>query len=222
MKIGLRQWTALCGCALAAGLFCAPMSTDPSEGEATLLELSLEEPGRTSAEFSGAPIEALIELDRDTVFNALYWRTGKGDPPRCADTVFEKAAKKFAVQLFWTKYPLFRDSLDSSYYDTVWVSMGGGLKKSNKVRVKVTNLPVVVDSARFDSLFLLGQDTVWRCSLPPVMKASYRLYIYARDLDRKTVSLRINGNKGKIIRSDVTSLEMEYQPPEGDFIDTIR
>ncbi len=222
MKISTGIGFAVVGIIFMFWLHCSPVSSDPSSGEgAALLRLSLEEIGRTSAEFSGAPIEAIIELDADTGFGFLNWHTGQGEP-LYPDTIFSMKAKRFSLPLFWMKYPLYKDSIDSSYYDTVWVSMGGGLKKSNKVRVRVTNLPVVVDSARFDSLFLLGQDTMWQCSLPVVLKTSYKLLFYARDLDKKVPEIRVLGNKGKIILNQTKPLDMEYQPPAGDFIDTIR
>ncbi len=217
-KISKAVLDSACACLL----LCAPFPTDPLDEESTVFRLSLEEIGRKSAEFSGAPIEAIIELDRDTSFGSIYWHTGQGDPPRCADTAFNKPSKRFTAVLFWTKYPLVKDSSDNCYYDTIWASMGGGVKKSNKVRVKVTNLPVFIDSCRFDSSLFRGNDTLWLCSLSARLKDSYQLNVYARDLDNKTVSLQIIGNKGIIIRSGVQALSMKYEPPEGDFIDTIR
>ena len=201
--------------------FCVPLATDPTSGEPTLLRLSLEEPGRITAEFSGAPIEAIVDLDRDTTFDSLRWQTGRGDPPVYPKDLIGKVGNRFSVQLYWTKYPLVKDSVDSCYWDTVWVSMGGGLKKSNKVRVKVTNLPVVFDSARFDTISFFGQDTMWRCSLPAILKDVYPLQIYARDLDRKPVALQVFEGRGKISRADLSSLTMSYKPPKGDFIDTV-
>ena len=202
-------------------LTCTPVVSDTgTEEEAYLLQLSLEETGRTTAEFSGSPVQATILLDRDTTFNVLTWYTGQGYPVYPED-ILNKRAKKFTIELNWNAYPLHKDTVDDCYYDTVWVSIGGGLKKSNRAFVKVTNLPIVVDSARFDTISYLGQDTVWQCSLPPTLKASYQLTIFARDLDRKPPMLQYLGNRGTIVPDGNNPLEMEYFPPEGDFRDSI-
>lgn len=220
----MNRITAVLWCAGAAFLIyqfhCSPVSTEPSGEEPALLQLSLEETGRTTAEFSGAPIQATVLLDRDTSFNVLTWHTGQGYP-LYPEAVLDRKARKFTIELYWTSYPLYKDSTDGFYHDTVWVSMGGGLKKSNKVRIKVTNLPIVVDSARFDTTMFLGQDTVWQCSLPTVLQPSYLFTIYARDLDRKPPQVQVLGNKGTVIPNGNNPLEMEYLPPTGDFKDTI-
>jgi len=225
----MKKYVITAGCtftlALLIWLFCTPMTTEPDGEDSgpTLLRLSLEEVGRYKAEFSGAPIEAIIECDVDTFYSFLRWHSGNGQVIP-ADTAFENKAKRFYAKLYWTQYPIYRDTADLNYYDTVWVSMGGGLKKSNKVIVKVTNLPVVIDSAVFDSLPLLGQDTVWLCSLTQTLKESYEFTVFARDLDNKPVSLEILGNNGKIIRDGNDPLTMIYQPPEdeNDFIDSVK
>ncbi|MBN1759572.1 MAG: hypothetical protein JW863_14695 [Chitinispirillaceae bacterium] len=202
-------------------IHCSPVSTQPDTGEGpALLQLSLEETGRSVAEFSGAPIPATVMLDRDTLFNVLTWHTGAGYP-LYSDTVLNTKARKFTVELYWTTYPRYKDTTDNIYYDTVWVSIGGGLKKSNKVRIKVTNLPIVVDSARFDTIAFLGQDTVWQCSLPQMVQPSYPFTIFARDLDNKQPMIQVLGNKGTITHDGTNPLEMEYLLPEGDFCDTI-
>jgi len=114
-------------CAVVTFFLCAPVSNDDdSDHEATVLRLSLEEMGRFNAEFSGAPIEAIVELDQDTVFDVLHWQTGKGKLIY-PDTVFGVTAKKFRLRLNWTEYPLHKDTTDARYCDTVWVSMGGGM-----------------------------------------------------------------------------------------------
>lgn len=212
---------------LAAGLccmtllFCAQLSTNSDgDGEPAVLRLSLEEVGRSEAEFSGAPIEAIIELDVDTPFHYLHWHTGKGNL-LYPDTILDDKAKRFSIQLFWKEYPQVLDTVEDNYFDTVWVTMGGGLKRSNKVRVEVTNLPVVIDSIRLDSILFLGQDTVWNCSLPVVLEPSYMLYLYARDLDGKTPEVEVLGNRGKVILDDIDLLNMIYEPLEGDFIDSM-
>ncbi len=200
---------------------CTPVSTEPDSGEEpALLQLSLEEPGRTFAEFSGAPIPAIIELDRDTSFQVLTWHTGQGYPIY-SDSVISSTGRTFTVELYWTSYPLRKDTAQNAFFDTVWVSMGGSLKKSNKVRIKVTNLPVVVDSARFDSTLFAGQDTFWQCSLPATGQQPYPFTIFARDLDSKQPLIQILGNEGKFTQSGTNPLEMEYFPPEGDFSDTV-
>lgn len=208
-------------CACVTFFSCTPVSNNgDSDHEATLLRLSLEQMGRFSAEFSGAPIEATVELDHDTLFDVLNWQTGKGDLIY-PDTVFGVTAKKFTVRLFWTEYPSYKDTADGMYCDTIWVSMGGGMKKSNIVMVKVTNLPVVIDSARFDSLLFQGHDTVWYCALPPVLMPSYQVKVYAHDYDLTTPEIQFVGKWGKFVRNDNVSAGMIYQPTGNDFIDTV-
>jgi len=206
-------------------IVCSPVSTGvPTDNEPTLLILSLEEVGRKTAEFSGAPIEAIIELDEDTVFSMLHWHTGQGDPV-FSDSLLTRKAKRFSIELTWKKYPLVKDSVDGGYYDTVYVTMGGGIKKSNRVVVKVSNLPVVADSAAFNKTPFAGSGTVWRYQFPDSAVAAdrYPLDFYAHDLDGKTFSVQILTRKGSVSRPGAATAGMEYIAPSvsGDFVDTV-
>lgn len=210
-----------------AALFCicTPLTEDTGNDDdegPTLFFLSLEESGRKSAEFSGAPIKVLIELDQDTLFEVLQWHTGQGDPV-FSDSLLTKKAREFSLFLTWKKYPLVKDSATGDCYDTVYVSVGGGLKKSNRVIVKVSNLPVVVDSAVFNAKQFAGTDSVWRYHFGDTVKvaARYTLKFYVRDLDAKSLSLQVLTKKGTVLRQSSVASDMVYEPPSGDFVDTL-
>lgn len=209
--------------AITLWLICSPIvPVDSDSTEPTLLMLSLEASGRKTAEFSGAPIEAILELDKDTLLSYVHWHTGQGNP-YFSDTLLINKAKRFTVQLSWKKYPLVKDSAAGMYYDTVYVSMGGGLKQSNKVVVKVTNLPVVADSGSFNGKRFAGSDTLWKYAYEDTSTQAKKFIFrfFAHDLDGKAIEIQPLVRKGKITRTGTSPSDMEYEAPSGDFVDTV-
>lgn len=206
--------------AVAVLLFCVPTATDPVENDsAAAIHLSLEQPGRRTAEFSGEPIVAIAEMEMDTPFTALAWSTGQAQL-EVTDSVYRKSSKLYTVNLVWKRYPLYKDTTDNSFWDTIRISIGGGLKKSNMVMVKVTNLPVLFDSIRIGTMLLLGHDSIWRYTIPDTVKEQ-KIVVFPRDLDGKIPELLITGNKGACVRKDPASFSLVYQPLQKSYIDTI-
>lgn len=205
---------------VAVVLFCIPTATIPDENDyAAAIHLSLEQSGRRTAEFSGEPIVALAEMEMDTPFTVLAWSMGQAQL-EVADSVYHKSSKLYTVNLVWKRYPRFKDTTDNFFWDTIYINIGGGLKKSNMVMVKVTNLPVLFDSIRIGTILFLGQDTGWRCSIPDTVNEQ-KIVVYPRDLDGKIPELLITGNKGTIVRKDPAAFSLTYQPLQSSYIDTI-
>ena len=198
--------------------FCAPLPTEINSQQHTI-KLSLEQQGRDYAEFSGEPITAIVELSDSVLFNTITWRTGMGNYTIPENTVGSKATT-FKVNLFWRTYPLRKDTSDNCFYDTIYVSTGGNLNFSNQVRVKVSNLPVVVDSATVGSTTFSGRDLVWSEQIDASV-SSIPIRIYARDLDGKVVQLSYSGNKGTIMQSTSNQLQLTYETPGTEFKDSI-
>ena len=131
-------------------LTCNPPSAPPLSPYA--VTLSLETEGRTTATFSGALIKAIVETPDTVNFDDINWHCGLGTAHRPADIAPGQRLVLDSVMLEWTKIPLTKDTAKgehhNQYYDSVYVTTGGGLHTSNVVRVYVTNLQPVFDSIK--------------------------------------------------------------------------
>lgn len=185
------------------------------------IQFSLEVSGRDTASFSGQPVKALIVLKDNINFSELAWNTGEGSIS-VPDSIIGKTAKSFEVDLIWKSYPAKMDLQDKCFYDTVFVSIGGGYQTSNKVQVKVTNLPVVLDSIRIGDTFYNEIKKVCRYRLDESSE-DISLQFFARDLDEKIPDITFAGNfKGVIEQLNPQSpLELLYSVPADEFDDTI-
>lgn len=199
-------------------IFCAPLPTD-NEVEKHTMRLSLEKTDRDSAVFSGEPIHAIVETGDSTLFSSLAWHTGMGRITIPIDMI-NKYDKQFDVYLYWRSYPAKKDLETKTYYDTVFVSIGGSLRESNKTVVKVTNLPVIVDSILVADTIMSGEDKFWKYQIYDSSK-TVKILFYARDFDGKIPDITYSGNKGKIIQSTVNPLQMTYEVSSGRTNDTI-
>ena len=185
------------------------------------IQFSLEVQGRDTASFSGQPVKALIVLKDKINFSELAWNTGAGSIS-VPDSIIGKTAKSFEIDLIWKSYPAKMDLQDKCFYDTIFVSIGGGYQTSNKVLVKVTNLPVVMDSIRIGDTFYNEIKKVLRYRFDEGSK-DVSLQFFARDLDQKTPDITFAGNfKGLLEQLNPQSpLELLYSVPAEEFDDTI-
>jgi hypothetical protein len=197
------------------GMHCMTLPTQ-TESQSYQIKLSLEISGRYSAEFSGEPIKAIIETKDSVLFNSIAWHTGKGTFS-VPDSIIGKKGRQFIAYLSWKTYPLKRDSISKQYSDSIFVSIGGGLKQSNTVVVKVTNLPVVFDSLKMKDTVFTGTDMVWKYNTVDSQK-TISFTLYTRDLDggnaTVTASDRLNAlSPGK-------TSQFTFTVPSGDYVDT--
>lgn len=204
---------------IVVNLLCSPAPTEVSSDSESSIRLSLEKVERDSAVFSGKPILAIVETDDSTVFSDFAWHTGMGKLI-IPQGMVKKNAKRFEVNLYWINYPSRKDNLTNSYFDTVYITIGGGLRESNKVRVKVTNLPVIIDSIMIEDNVFNGSDKHIRYQTRDD-ETELSVQFFARDLDGKVPDLTFSGNKGKIMQSNVNPMQMTYNMALGVIIDTI-
>jgi hypothetical protein len=203
---------------IAISLLCSPAPTENSS-ESNPIRLSLEKADRDSAVFSGKPIRAIVDTDDSTFFSDFAWHTGMGKLI-IPQGMVSRYAKRFEVDLYWVNYPSRKDIQTSSYFDTVYISIGGGLRESNKVWVKVTNLPVIIDSIMIEDKVFSGSDKTVRYQINNSGN-EISVQFFARDLDGKVPDLTFSGNIGKITQSIVNPMLMTYNIPSGAFCDTI-
>lgn len=194
---------------VAMTLFCSHAPTE-NNSDPNLIRLSLEKEDRDSAVFSGKPIPAIVETEDSTIFSDFAWHTGMGKLI-IPQGMVNRFAKRFEVELYWINYPSRKDIQTNSYFDTIFITIGGGLKESNKVIVKVTNLPVIIDSIMIGERVFKGNETDIRY---PVKGTGTEIPVqfFARDLDGKNPDLAFSGNNGKIIQSGVNPMQMTYVP----------
>jgi hypothetical protein len=132
----------------------------PENVDSYMIHLYLENTGNTRAEFTGEPILTYVETNDTISFTELTWRTGSGTY-LAADTMMMKRGRKFSAYLSWERYPRSKDTLENAYFDTVYTGIGGNIKKSNMVIVKVSNLPVVIDSLKVSTRTFKPNEKIW-------------------------------------------------------------
>lgn len=199
-------------------IFCSPLPTENTSG-LNSIRLSLEKVERDSAVYSGKPIHTIVETADSTYFSDFAWHTGMGKLI-IPEGMVNRYAKRFEVDLYWKNYPSRKDIQSNSYFDTVFITIGGRLKESNKVSVRVTNLPVIIDSILIGDSVFNGVENFLRYQIRS-KNADIPLQFYARDLDGKMPDLTFSGNTGRIQLSNTNNLLMTYTLPSGYFNDTI-
>jgi hypothetical protein len=202
---------------LVIWLLCSQEPAKPEEQNHSL-RLSLETEGRDTAVFSGTPIKAIITSDDTVSFDTLNWHTGMGNYYFSSSNI-RKRDKLFDVWLHWIKYPLKRDTADNIYFDSIYVTIGGRIKISNAVKVKVANLPVRIDSIRVGTSLFLATDSICIYKIPDTMKV-LPLNLYPRDLDGKEVSLNIIDKYNRLKRT-INPYAFLYSFTEAEFNDTL-
>jgi hypothetical protein len=192
-----------------------PLETENSYS----IRLYLESPGNVKAEFSGEPIRAIIETSDSMMFSSLNWRTGNG-LYKTDDTTLTKKSRKFNAYLSWNAYPRYKDSIDKAFYDTVYVGIGGNIKKSNIVIIKVSNLPVLIDSLKVSTRTFKQTENPWRFNVHDSI-SKLHIKVFSRDLDGKTPDMTISGNEFTIERYPADPFHVSYWCPIGPFVDTL-
>ncbi len=207
----------VCWAFLVFLLICTPMPVD--NADSYMIHLYLENSGNTTANFTGDPILTFVETNDTVSFTDLTWRTGSGIF-LAADSTMLKKGKKFTTYLSWEKFPRIKDTSDNAFYDTVFVGMGGNIKKSNSVIVKVSNLPVVIDSLKVSTRTFRPTETTWKFNAHDSI-LTLHLKMYARDLDGKTPEMIISGNNFPLEKYAGDPFHVSYPCPAGPFKDTI-
>lgn len=213
-----KLFLSVAGCSLFLLLSCG-MPASPSNPDQTAfpIVLSLEDGTKTQAQFSGNPITAFIKLSDSVVFDDIAWHLGAGYY-RHPDIAPMKKVMNFQVQLFWSNMPLLRDTAKKMYYDSIYVSLAGESKRSNKVTVYVTNVPPIIDSVKIGPSSFKLTDTI-RYSLgisDSVLNYTFR--VYAHDANRDTFHVSWFSTRGMELPSTPI---VQYQLPKGQFIDTL-
>jgi hypothetical protein len=179
----------------------------------------LENTGNTRAEFTGEPILTYIETNDSISFTELTWRTGNGSY-QAADTTMMKRGRMFSAYLNWEKYPRTKDTLENAYFDTVYTGIGGNIKRSNIVIVKVSNLPVVIDSLKVSTRTFKPNEKNWNFNVhDSILKL--HLKMYARDLDGNTPEMTISGSNFPLEKYAGEPFHVSFPCPMGPFKDTI-
>jgi hypothetical protein len=191
----------------------------PENVDSYMIHLYLENTGNTRAEFTGEPILTYVETNDTISFTELTWRTGSGTY-LAADTMMMKRGRKFSAYLSWERYPRSKDTLENAYFDTVYTGIGGNIKKSNMVIVKVSNLPVVIDSLKVSTRTFKPNEKIWNFNVhDSILKL--HLKMYARDLDGKTPEMTISGSNFPLEKYAGEPFHVSFPCPAGPFKDTI-
>lgn len=198
-------------------MFCSSM---PVENENTYsIRLNLEYAGNVAAEFTGEPILAIIETNDSVSFSSLTWKTGSG-LYSTDDTSYLKSRRKFHAYLSWQIYPRYKDTVDNAYYDTIYIGTGGNIRRSNPVIVKVSNLPVVIDSLKVSTRTFKPSEMIWKFSVHDSIQR-LNIRVYARDLDNKTPDMVISGSNYVLEKYPGEPFRVGYVCPSGQFKDTL-
>jgi hypothetical protein len=187
--------------------------------ESYQIRLYLETQGNTGADFTGEPILAYVETNDTIRFTELTWRTGSGTY-LAADTTMLKRGRKFITYLNWEKYPQIKDTSENAYYDTVYVGIGGNIKRSNNVIVKVSNLPVVIDSLKVSTRTFKPSEKIWKFDVPDSI-IKLHLKLYTRDLDGKIPEMVIFGYNYPLEKYAGEPFHVSYGCPAGPLNDTL-
>jgi hypothetical protein len=196
---------------------CAPQPTQVGVGNYPI-QLTLEDGTKTQATFSGEPIIAYITLPDSTAFDSIGWHLGAGHY-RHPDISPSMKIKKVQVELFWTTTPSCKDTVRKLFYDSVYVSLGGETKRSNRVTVYVTNVPPVVDSVKIGTTVDKIDDTIRFAISAADTTTHLSLRIGAHDINRDTLlydwySTRLNASLAPLP-------QILYDLPRFQFFDTI-
>jgi hypothetical protein len=192
-----------------------PVETDSSYS----IRLNLEYQGNVKAEFSGDPIQVIIETTDSLFFSSLTWRTGNG-LYWADDSTLLKKNRRFNAFLTWNTYPRCLDCTDKAYYDTIFVGIGGNISRSNTVIVKVSNLPVVIDSLKASTRTFKSSESLWLFNVHDSI-GKLHIRIFGRDLDSKTPDMTISGSNNVLEKYQGEPFHVSYLCPSGKFKDTL-
>lgn len=209
-----------------AGFFACTLVTcvtKPSGADASMtITLALEIDGRIDAIYSGYPIEAIVTLPEAVVDSAIGWHLGSAFvlPP---DSMRPGSQVTHAVyRLYWSAFPTHRIiSGDTSFFDSVYVSVGGGRLRSNSVKITVRNIAPEIKTVT------IGTKVITARTAPLVYEVdtakSIAIRVLATDVNDKVLNILWNSASAKLV-IDVPSnpWAITYTPPlSGVFTDTI-
>ena len=182
------------------------------------MALTLEDKTATVATFSGKPIAAFLTMRDSALYGDLAWHVGSGNPPK-SSILPGKKIKDAQVQLLWDIMPVKKDSL-GNYYDSVYVSRGGEIYRSNGVRVNVTNVAPVIDSVKISKRVYYAQDTIRDTIKPYDTLPSTAIRVFAHDLnfDPLKTSWPIHDAHLTFVENGFTA---SYTVPRANYMDTI-
>lgn len=163
--------------ALAPGLFTCTTEAPVDSGQDRLkITLSVHHAGVREAEFTGTPINAIVELTDSTLYEEIDWYCGAAKRVRPAVSQFDKIVY-IEVPLYWSKdLPTPRDTAFSDDgrverlipYDMIFVKVGSVV--SNAVVVKVINRAPIIDSIDVGDTSIavearIYSDNIFTCSI---------------------------------------------------------
>ena len=205
--------------AAALALLCTFIHQPPTHGDQFPIMLSLEEEGRTTAIYRGDPITVLVATDTALRFDELAWTMGNAvfdNEPYAGD------AQKYMAMDVGLAWYLPGACVDSSggHFDTVMVTVGGGLIRSNVVTIYVENIPPVLASITIDRIAYPASvlpiyhevDTARICALT----------VKATDLDDHTsfsADWAVFRYHTRLLST--TGLTTYFNAPDGGFLDTL-
>jgi len=227
-RLTLAILISICVC-----IFDCAVPTENNE-DAPDMELSLEQKGRYEAEFFGESITALLYLREAVPYEDIAWTLGnakKGNvinlrtnEPITTNTA--DSVSRVSLELYWITKPANDDAVDSIY-----ASIGGGVKRSNKVSVFVSNIAPSIDSITLDTI---GYNKITQMHPDSVIKFeilyefrldTVHMKLQAKDLEDRDLSIQWKAREQSRILSDITSQsknEASYLVPDDHtFNDTV-
>ncbi len=193
---------------------CTPLPTTVGSNDYPI-QLGLGDGTFTTSIFSGQPIIATISLPDSATFGDIAWHLGTANyvHPNIAPSVKQKS---FKVELFWTSLPIYKDSITKQLFDSVYVSIAGETKRSNSVRIYVTNVPPVFDSLLIGNSGFKTGDTIRYT----VSDTSQMLTIKAKTSDINQDALKYGWYSSRGVNLPLTPI-VTYPVPQDKFSDTI-
>ena len=193
---------------------CGPLPTGVGPNNYPI-QLFLDNGTSTTATFSGEPITAFITLPDSTAFGDIAWHLGNGHYS-AQGIAPGKKLKMFKVELDWTSAPSCKDTATKQGFDSIYVSVAGETKRSNSVRVYVTNLPPVFDSIQIGLSSFKTGDTIRYAISDTLPNVAIKAYV--SDLNRDT--LKYNWYSARGVKLPLVPI-VSYPVPKMQFTDTL-
>jgi len=182
------------------------------------IRLTLEDKTHTQAYFSGNPIKAFIEFNDSVAFDEIAWHLGAGHY-RHTNIAPTQKIKQAEVELFWTSMPLNRDTLKKVFFDTVYISIDGETKRSNSVKIYITNIAPVIDSIKIgNKSYQIGDTARYYLSFTDTTSILL-IKAFCHDINKDT--LRYDWYSSRLHSSFLPLQRIYYSIPSNEFKDTI-
>ncbi len=203
----------------AAAVLCMKNPVQKDNGN-NGMTLTLEDKTSTTATFSGEPITAFLTFRDSVWFDDIAWHLGAGKfvYPSAA---LGKKIKEAQVKLLWDVMPIKKDSATGNYFDSIYISKGGELYRSNSAIVFVTNLAPVIDSIKISNRTYSARDTVRDTVRAYDTLPTLAIRVFAHDLNLNTLKCSWLDPSSRV-SSAANSLSASYLVPHSNYTDTVR